>query len=302
MRTLRHLNHADQTNYWPGFVDALSSVLLVILFTLMVFIVGQFYLGIKVNDQEINLTAHSKALTHERQFRMNLMTKLQSAHMTHANLKNELELSLGREQSLADALEKSQTQFKDSQLNNQALQENIDTLTADKQTLNSELEEIRINYAQAAQLVNMAKHRSLFLTQVSKAFAKISGFRQQGDRFVCDSSLLFDIGSATLTSEGLAQIQKVAETVKTLQTHLPKDLNWMLRIDGHTDAVPIHNEKFQSNWELSVARAMAVVKALQNYGIPSHRLAAAGFGEHHPVRKGASMAENRRIEIRFDTL
>lgn len=298
----KRFRDSETLNYWPGFVDALSSVLLVIVFVLVVFIVGQFYLGMRVQNQEISLNAHSQALSNERLLRSNLLRKLQSATLTHAALKGELEQSLAREGALADHVEAVERKLLGTKEENLKLQDMVSSLTAERTKLGDELEEMRMNYAEVAHLADMAKHRSLFLTQVSQAFAKLKGFRQQGDRFVCDSSLLFSSGSDTLTPEGLQQIQTVAETVKKIEQQLPRELNWILRIDGHTDAIPIRNERFRSNWELSVARAMAVVKALQNFGIPSHRLAAAGFGEHHPARVGASMAENRRIEIRLDTL
>lgn len=298
----RRFRDAESLNFWPGFVDALSAVLLVIMFVLVVFVVGQFYLGVRVQNQELSLTAHSQALSQERALRSNLLRKLQSATLTHTALKEELELSLQREGLLADHVESAEAKLLATRQDNQRLQEQVATLTAERVKLGEELESMRLSYGEVAHLADMAKHRSLFLTHVVKALAQIKGFRQHGDRFVCDSSLLFPSGSATLTAEGLNQIRVVAETIKHIQGQLPRELNWILRIDGHTDAIPIRNERFKSNWELSVARAMAVVHALQNYGIPAHRLAAAGFGEHHPVKEGASMADNRRIEIRLDTL
>jgi chemotaxis protein MotB len=114
--------------------------------------------------------------------------------------------------------------------------------------------------------------------------------------------VLFPSGSATLTPEGMAAMDQIAEAILELQKEIPKDINWALQIDGHTDARPISNPQFPSNWELSTARASAVVKYLVSKGVPGDRLVAAGYGEFQPVDPGnteEAYQKNRRIELKL---
>ncbi|MBA1330722.1 flagellar motor protein MotB, partial [Candidatus Endoriftia persephone str. Guaymas] len=111
------------------------------------------------------------------------------------------------------------------------------------------------------------------------------------------SELLFASGSARLGAKGKAELTKLAVTLKQVATRIPKEINWILRIDGHTDRLPIHTEQFPSNWELSSARAVSVVRYLASQGIPQRRLTAAGFGEFHPIDTGdtpEALSHNRR--------
>jgi chemotaxis protein MotB len=123
-----------------------------------------------------------------------------------------------------------------------------------------------------------------------------------GDRFVFQSEVFFDSGSAELSVVGLPQLDKLANAITELEKQIPADINWVLRIDGHTDARPIATPVFASNWELSSARAISVVKYLMGRGVPANRLVAAGFGEYQPLVSGTSDAEmrrNRRIELKL---
>ncbi len=124
-----------------------------------------------------------------------------------------------------------------------------------------------------------------------------------GDRFVFQSELLFASGEAELGPEGREQIATLARTLRDIAQTIPDDLNWVLRVDGHTDKAPINTEEFPSNWELSTARAVEVVRFLQNQGIQPERLAAAGFGEYQPLdprNTTEAYRRNRRIELKFD--
>jgi chemotaxis protein MotB len=127
----------------------------------------------------------------------------------------------------------------------------------------------------------------------------------EGDRFVFQSELLFDSGSADLGEAGKDQLSRLADTLKQLDARIPDSVDWILRIDGHTDRVPVSNRSsFASNWELSTARAVSVVEYLASRGIPQERMAAAGFGEFRPLEEGATSEayrKNRRIEIKLTT-
>ncbi len=122
-----------------------------------------------------------------------------------------------------------------------------------------------------------------------------------GDRFVFQSEVLFGSGSADLSAPGEDRLEGLAKTLKDIMTKIPVRVSWVLRVDGHTDKRPIRG-RYKSNWELSAARAISVVKFLIEEGIPARRLVAAGFGEQHPVAKGDSKkayARNRRIEFKI---
>jgi chemotaxis protein MotB len=126
--------------------------------------------------------------------------------------------------------------------------------------------------------------------------------RVEGDRFVFQSEVLFSSGSADMVGLGRRQISQLSTTLKDIASRIPKNIDWVLRVDGHTDRIPIKNAKFPSNWELSTARAVAVVKLLIEDGLPPHRLAAAGFGEYRPLEPGNSqtaLRRNRRIEFKL---
>lgn len=161
----------------------------------------------------------------------------------------------------------------------------------------------RLNQALAGRVEELQRYRSEFFGRLRQLLGDRPGIRVEGDRFVFQSELLFPSGSADLESNGQVQLMQLADTLKKIIPQIPTDLNWVLRVDGHTDRVPIYNLRFPSNWELSTARATSVVKFLIGQGIPPERLAAAGFGEFHPLDAGNTadgLAKNRRIEIRFD--
>ena len=119
-----------------------------------------------------------------------------------------------------------------------------------------------------------------------------------GDRFVFQSEVLFPSGSAQLQPGGEKQLASVAQRLMEIAARIPKDINWVLQVDGHTDDKPINNVIYPSNWELSAARAIAVVKFLHSQGIPNERLVAAGYGEYQPL-SSMDTARNRRIELKL---
>jgi chemotaxis protein MotB len=149
---------------------------------------------------------------------------------------------------------------------------------------------------------DIGDYASEFFSKLKQAIGSRSDIRIVGDRFVFQSEVLFDMASADLGEEGKKQLAPLIKTLKEITYTIPQNINWILRVDGHTDNLPIHT-KFPSNWELSAARAISVVKYLIAEGISSHHLVAAGFGEFQPLEGTSdtkSLARNRRIEFKLD--
>ncbi|NIZ11059.1 peptidoglycan -binding protein [Pseudooceanicola sp. HF7] len=149
----------------------------------------------------------------------------------------------------------------------------------------------------------LKKFRSDFFGRMREVLAGQDGVRIVGDRFVFSSEVLFDIGSADLATEGEDQIDQVAGILFEVADEIPDGIDWIIRVDGHTDDVPISGAgQFADNWELSQARALSVVRYMISLGIPPQRLSANGFGEYQPIAEGSSpdaRAQNRRIELKF---
>jgi chemotaxis protein MotB len=160
----------------------------------------------------------------------------------------------------------------------------------------------RLNLALARKVQELNRYRSEFFGRLREVLGKRDDIRIVGDRFVFQSEILFDTGSAELGEAGQRQMKQLAKALKEVSARIPADIDWVLRVDGHTDRRPIHTEEFPSNWELSVARALSIVRFLISEGIPAQRLIAAGFGEYHPLDPGntpAAWRRNRRIELRL---
>ncbi len=148
----------------------------------------------------------------------------------------------------------------------------------------------------------MQAYRSEFFGKLRSVMANRPGVQVVGDRFVFQSEVLFPVGSAELTAAGVAQMAALAVTIKDIAAKIPADVHWVLRVDGHTDPQPVKGGAFASNWELSAARAITVVKLLIADGVPAQHLAATGFGEYQPLGPGDTQddyAKDRRIELRL---
>jgi len=161
----------------------------------------------------------------------------------------------------------------------------------------------RLNSALASKVQELARYRSEFFGRLREILGNREDIQIVGDRFVFQSEVFFDSGSADIGADGRDQLDVLATTLILLLPEIPKDIDWVLRVDGHTDDRPISSNQFPSNWELSTARAVAVVKYLASRGIPADRLAAAGFGEFRPIDASGTdegRRKNRRIEIKFD--
>ena len=160
----------------------------------------------------------------------------------------------------------------------------------------------RLNVALATKVQELARYRSEFFGRLREVLGDTAGIQVVGDRFVFQSEVLFDTAEAELEPAGREQLTQLARTLIEVGQRIPEDVDWVLRVDGHTDDRPIATEEFPSNWELSSARALSVVRYLIAQGIPAERLVAAGFGEFQPIANGndpESLRRNRRIEMKL---
>ncbi len=203
-----------------------------------------------------------------------------------------------------------------------ALQKEIASLTSKLHEISGKLAKVkkeRDKQFRMARLVNLlgekdkeidrlrkvAKYRSEFLAKLEKVFSGVSDIKVQGDRFVFQSEILFASGSAEINETGKKELDKFIKIYKEMVPKIPKDIPLLILVQGHTDIIPVRSSRYRSNWELSSARAMQVVRYMIENGIPPTRLGASAHGEFHPVAKGATPADrrlNRRIEIKITTL
>lgn len=186
-----------------------------------------------------------------------------------------------------------------------SLQEALDAEEAQNKEQRVEIEELtrRLNVALASKVRKLEQYRSEFFGRLREVLGSRSDIQIVGDRFVFQSEVLFDTASTDLGANGRTELDKLADALKDIAGKIPDDIDWVLRVDGHTDRRPIQTPDYPSNWELSTARAVSVVKYLIAEGIPPRRLAATGFGEYRPIAQGESDAahrRNRRIELKFD--
>jgi len=161
----------------------------------------------------------------------------------------------------------------------------------------------RLNAALASKVQELARYRSEFFGRLRKVLGNRRDIHIVGDRFVFQSEVLFGSGSAQMGDGGKLQLAQLAKTLINIAKKIPKDVEWVLRVDGHTDRIPIKTKTFPSNWELSTARAVSVVKFLISSGIPADNLVAAGFGEFQPLdarNDEIAFRRNRRIELKLD--
>ncbi|MFC4258808.1 peptidoglycan -binding protein [Marinobacter lacisalsi] len=323
-------------NIWPGFVDALSALLMLVIFMLLVYVVSQLYLSQTLSDRDSELARlnsrlaeisamlgleqdQNEALTREMQrvqqqlgeslaLNDELETELEETREQAVGRQNDLEAALDQEERLADA-QRALLQ----QLSNRigALQEQLQQITAaldlqEELTAEKEarLEEVgrRLNTLLAERVDQLERYQSEFFGRLREILEDNENIRVVGDRFLLPSELLFASGSARLGPSGRQELDKLARVLLEVVEKIPDDIDWILRIDGHTDRIPINTPAFPSNWELSTARAVAVVRYLAEQGVPEDRMAAAGFGEFFPVAEGNSeeaLRKNRRIEIKL---
>jgi chemotaxis protein MotB len=309
---LSRRGYRSEVNVWPGWVDGLSSLIIVVIFVLMVFVIAQAFL-------QQQLAGRDKSLAQLIQRVQELNQMLGKERDTSAALKVELGNTASKLSEVTAARDKASESASASAAQVEALSQQIADLTAELQRLNDALGAAnakateqtttiealtqKLNIALADKLSELSKYRSEFFGRLRAVLGDRSDIRIVGDRFVFQSEVLFPSGSATLQDSGKEQLGKLAKTLLEIAKTIPPGLNWVLRVDGHTDKVPIHTAEFANNWVLSTARAEAVVQYLIDQGVPANRLAVAGFAEYQPVDTGtddAALAHNRRIELKFD--
>jgi len=180
----------------------------------------------------------------------------------------------------------------------------LDLAQAESASKDTEIKDLgkRLNLALARRINDLEAYRSEFFGRLRMVLGDNPLIRIEGDRFVFQAELLFSTGSAELGHAGSHHLTQLAATLKELADRIPPEIDWILRIDGHTDRVPVTSGRFPSNWELSTARAVSVVRFLSSQGIPETHMAAAGFSKFHPLDPAdtpAAYRKNRRIEIKL---
>ena len=161
----------------------------------------------------------------------------------------------------------------------------------------------RLNLALAQRVQELNRYRSDFFGRLREILSDRENIRIVGDRFVFQSEVLFPSGSEVINDAGRDEMKKLADAIIDLQKEIPPEINWVLRVDGHTDNIPLSGTgRYRDNWELSSARATSVVKYLIENGVPANRLVAAGFGEFQPLDPADTVEarnRNRRIELKL---
>lgn len=305
-------NGDDQIDIWPGFVDALATVLLVFIFVLVGFISSQVYLSGVIVDKDSSLnslqdriSALCSLLDDEKaknckleSVNSGLSEQLKTLNDTVTRLENlfkEEELKVKQEQA-----DKSSLKEKITMLTTQ-MQDVLAALEAEKEKVEGQekdLEKIKKENIKLNEIGKFNSYRSEFFDKLQNIVKDKKGIKIVGDRFIFQSELFFDTASDILSDDGEVQITELAAVIDEISAKIPKKIKWILRVDGHTDSRPISG-KFLSNWELSAARAISVVKNLVKHGISPEHLVAAGFGEYQPISKD-DLAKNRRIEFKLD--
>lgn len=326
-------------NYWPGFVDALSTLVLSVVFLLSVFLVVQFFLSQQVSGkdkalQELNarIAQLNDMLSLEKlgklnlddqlsQLRANLSTaegerdRIKGLYEGLANAGND---AAGRNTELNKALESergvsaralAQIEVLTQQISAlrrqlAALEEALDASEKRDQESQGRIADLgqRLNVALAQRVQELSRYRSEFFGRLRAILGNRPDIRIVGDRFVFQSEVFFDTGQAQLLPEGRAELDKVASALVDLDKQIPSEIAWVLRVDGHTNSRPINSPIYKSNWELSSARAIAVVQYLISRGVAPQRLVAAGFAEFEPLdtaQTEEAYQRNRRIELKL---
>ncbi len=326
-------------DYWPGFVDALTTMLLVITFLLSVFMLAQFFLAREVTGKDTVLNKLDKQIAE-------LTAQLALAQMNKADAQNQiaaLSATLASEEKKNSSLQgqlasagagtgsadqrvtaAEQALQAEKNVSAQALAQ-VEILNQQIGALRRQLAAIedalaasevhdresqakiadlgsRLNIALAQKVQELARYRSDFFGRLRQILGDRPDIRTVGDRFVFQSEVLFDSGKAVLNPAGQAELDKLASAVIELDKEIPPEIPWVLRVDGHTDKRPIKSTEFHSNWDLSAGRAIAVVQYLVSKGVPASRLVAAGFAEFQPIDPSDNddaYAKNRRIELKL---
>ena len=329
-------NRDSGMNYWPGFVDALSTLLLGIIFLLTVFVVIQFFLTQEMSGKDTALSRLNVRIaelerilgleTSNRQtaedelaaLRANLAAAesdrdrfrglYEGTGPSDAQSKAALQTQLDAEKRISgnalaqvEALNQQLTQLRRQLAALQDALNAADTKDKDSQAQIADLGQ-RLNLALAQRVQELSRFRSDFFGRLRTILGDRPDIKIVGDRFVFQSEVFFDSGSNVLKPEGRAELDPLASALLDLEKRIPSEIAWVLRVDGHTDVRPINSAQFKSNWDLSSARAISVVQYLMSKGVSPQHLVAAGFGEFQPIDPGntdEAYSRNRRIELKL---
>lgn len=333
---LSRVHRREQLNFWPGFVDALSTMLIGIVFLLSVFVLGQFFLSQELTGKDdalerlnrqiselTDLLALERSSSRQTQESLQLMqSTLLREQAERSRISDQLAAQNGNAPAQLAESQKALEQEKQLSARAQAtvdlvnqqiaamrrqlaaLEEALAASEAKDKESQARISELgsRLNVALAQRVQELARYRSDFFGRLRQVLGTRPDIRVVGDRFVFQSEVFFDAGQAVLKPEGKAELDKLAAILTDLGREMPPDIPWILRVDGHTDARPIRSPQFPSNWSLSTARAVSVVEYLISRGLPADRIAATGFGEFQPLDVAANdeaHRRNRRIEFKI---
>jgi len=335
----RRRGRGAEEAYWPGFVDAMAQLLLVITFLLSVFMVAQFLLAREISGQDSALGQLRAEIAELTQLLALEKAAKQDVEATLVALQDDFTAEKNKNEGLSALLESAGAQGDNASMTISGLQTNLDkekqissealarvellnqqiaAMRRQLQTLNAILSDAeaknraseaqiadlgkRLNSALAQRVQELTRYRSEFFGRLRQILSQRSDILVVGDRFVFQAEVLFEKARAELNAEGEAEMLKLADAVKQLEREIPADIAWVLRVDGHTDIDPIQSSQFRSNWDLSAARAIAVVNFLVANGVSPTHLVAAGFGEFQPIDPGSTeeaKSRNRRIELKL---
>jgi chemotaxis protein MotB len=326
-------------DYWPGFVDALSTLVLGIIFLLTVFVVVQFFLSQDIAGKDTALSRlHAQIaqltelLSLEKTGKVSLEEEITRLRASLAGAESERDRlkeaassapsaegeAGGKVAELANALDAEKGVSARALAQIEVLNQQIAALRRQLSAIETALDAseqrdkdsqakiadlgTRLNVALAQRVQELSRYRSDFFGRLREILADRPDVRVVGDRFVFQAEVFFDVGQAVLRPEGRDALDKIAAALADLEKQIPSEIPWVLRVDGHTDTRPIASAQFPSNWALSAARAISVVQYLISRGISPQRLAAAGFGEFQPLdpdKTEDAYRRNRRIELKL---
>ncbi len=335
----RYRRTGEYVDAWPGYVDVLSTLLLVVTFLMSVFMLAQFFASQEASGKDTALKRLNRQLAELTNLLSLEKTKGKGSEDEIAVLK--ATLAAMREEhakvsgfalsgddrakglaaqisSLTSDLDKEKTLSSEAQAKVDLLNQQLLALRRQMAALNEALEAsekkdkdaqvvikdmgARLNAALARQVQELQRYRSDFFGRLRELLRDRKDIRVVGDRFVFQSEVLFPSGQAQMSVEGLAAMDQLASAIVELERQIPPEIAWTLQVEGHTDARPIASREFPSNWELSTARAVSVVKYLITRGVKANHVVAAGYGEFAPIEEGASeetLRRNRRIELKL---
>ncbi len=329
----------ENATFWPAYVDVLSTLLLVVTFLMSLFMIAQYFasqeaIGKDTALQRLNrqIAELTNLLSLEKGRGKTSEDELAALQATLAALKDDNARLSGlsiegdeKAKGQADQVTALTSELDQQKtISNEALAK-VDLLNQQLQALRRQLAALnealgaseqrdkeaqdrikdlgaRLNAALARQVQELQRYRSDFFGRLRELLKDRKDIRVVGDRFVFQSEVLFPSGQAQMTPEGLSAMDQLASAIIGLERQIPKEIDWALQVDGHTDIRPITSFQFPSNWELSTARAVSVVQYLISRGVPANHLVAAGHGEWKPLEAGGdeeSLRRNRRIELKL---